>query len=45
METKKPCKTCNNRGLNKTHWFLVILSFYLVFAAIYGTIKLFKEFF
>lgn len=45
METeKKPCKTCQ-KGLTKTHWTMVIFSGYLLFAAIYGTIKLIKDLF
>lgn len=41
---KKKCKTCN-KGLNKSHWFMIILSFYLFCASIYGTIQLIKNFF
>ena len=44
MENKN-CKKCNNTGLKLRHWLVVMLSFYLLFASIYGTIKLFKEFF
>jgi hypothetical protein len=45
METeKKPCKKCN-RKLTKTHWTIVVLSFYILFSSIYGTIKLIKDFF
>lgn len=45
METKKPCGSCKNKGIKKGQWFMIIFSFYILFAAIYGTIKLFKEFF
>ena len=45
METKKPCGSCKNKGLKKSHWVMVVLSVYILFAAIYGTIKLFKDFF
>jgi len=41
---KKKCKTCN-KGLGKSHWFMIILSFYLFCASIYGTIQLIKNFF
>jgi hypothetical protein len=45
METKKPCGSCKNKGLKPTHWIMVLVSMYILFSAIYGTIKLFKEFF
>lgn len=43
METneKKKCKSC--RKFTKTHWSMIIISFYILFAAVYGTIKLVKE--
>lgn len=41
---KKKCKTCS-KGLNKSHWFMIILSLYLFCASIYGTIQLIKNFF
>jgi hypothetical protein len=39
MEKKEECKTCK-KGLTTTHWTMVIASFYLLFAAVYGTIKI-----
>jgi hypothetical protein len=43
METteKKKCKSC--KKFTTYHWSLVVFSFYILFAAIYGTIKLAKE--
>jgi len=43
METteKKNCKTC--KKFTTTHWSMIVLSFYVLFAAVYGTIKLIKE--
>jgi hypothetical protein len=42
-QPKKECKTCKSKKLSKAHWFMVISSLYLLFASIYGTIKLIKE--
>ena len=42
-QPKKECKSCKRKTLSKTHWFMVISSVYLLFASIYGTIKLIKE--
>jgi len=42
-QPKKECKTCKRKTLSKTHWFMVVSSVYLLFASIYGTIKLIKE--
>lgn len=39
MENNKECKTCK-KGLTTTHWTMVIASFYILFAAVYGTVKL-----
>jgi hypothetical protein len=41
METKE-CKTCK-KGLSKTQISMTIVSFYILFAAIYGTIKVVKD--
>ena len=43
METtqKKNCKSC--KKFTSYHWTLVVISFYILFAAVYGTIKLIKE--
>jgi hypothetical protein len=40
---KKECKSCKRKTLSKTHWFMVVSSVYLLFASIYGTVKLIKE--
>jgi len=45
METKKPCGNCKKKGLNTTHWIMVLISMYILFASIYGTIKLLRDFF
>lgn len=43
METeKKECKKCK-KGLNIGQKTMLIISFYILFAAIYGTIKLIKD--
>ena len=42
-QPKKECKSCKRKTLSKTHWIMVISSIYLLFASIYGTIKLIKE--
>lgn len=39
---EKGCSTCK-KGLNSTHWSMIVLSSYILFASIYGTIKLFKD--
>lgn len=41
---KKECKACKNSGINKTNWVMIVLAIYLLFASIYGTIQLFKNF-
>jgi hypothetical protein len=42
-QPKKECKSCKRKTLSKTHWVMVVTSVYLLFASIYGTIKLVKE--
>lgn len=42
-QPKKECKTCKSKKLSKIHWLIMISSFYLLFASIYGTVKLIKE--
>jgi hypothetical protein len=37
----KKCKSC--KKFNTYHWSLMIASFYVFFAAVYGTIKLVKD--
>ena len=39
---EKGCNTCK-KGLSTTHWSMIVLSSYILFAAIYGSIKLFKD--
>jgi hypothetical protein len=34
------CKTCKQKGLTSGQLAMIISSFYILFAAIYGTIKL-----
>ena len=40
--SKKSCSSCK-KALPPTHWSLIILSSYILFATIYGSIKLFKD--
>lgn len=40
---KPGCSSCKNKGLKKSHWLMIIISFYILFASIYGSIVLFKE--
>jgi hypothetical protein len=42
MENKEECKTCK-KGLSGMHWTMIIVSFYILFASIYGTVKLIGE--
>jgi hypothetical protein len=42
-QPKKECKSCKRKTLSKTHWTMVISSVYLLFASIYGTIKLIEK--
>ena len=42
-QPKKECKSCKRKTLSKSHWLMVITSVYLLFASIYGTVKLIKE--
>lgn len=41
-EPKKGCQTCKKSG-GKLTWTMLILSFYVLFSSIYGTVKLVKE--
>lgn len=41
MEEKK-CNKCN-KGLNIPQWTMIVFSFYILIAAVYGTIKLFQD--
>jgi hypothetical protein len=40
---KKECKSCKQKGLTKGQQGLALLGTYLLFASIYGTIKLVKD--
>jgi hypothetical protein len=42
-QPKEGCKTCKNKGLKRHHIIMMVTSFYILFAAIYGTIKLIKD--
>lgn len=42
METQKKCGSCKKK-LSNTQITMAILSFYILFASIYGTIKLIKD--
>jgi len=47
METKKAtqvkgCKQCK-KGLNLTQKSLIVVSIYMLFAAIYGTVEIIKD--
>ena len=42
-QPKEGCKTCKNKGLKRHHIIMIVTSFYILFAAIYGTIKLIKD--
>ena len=37
---QKECKSCKQKGLTKGQWGMALLGVYLLFAAIYGSIKL-----
>lgn len=40
-KSTKKCSSCGK--FRKQQWFLIAISFYILFAAIYGTIKLIHE--
>jgi hypothetical protein len=42
-QPKEGCKKCKNKGLKPHHIVMIVTSFYILFAAIYGTIKLIKD--
>jgi hypothetical protein len=42
-QPKESCKKCKNKGLKPHHVIMIVTSFYILFAAIYGTIKLIKD--
>jgi hypothetical protein len=37
------CNTCKQKGLSKGQTIMLIVSFYILFTSIYGTIKIIKE--
>lgn len=41
MEKEKECSSCK-KGLSNTHWTMILVSVYILFAAVYGTIQLVK---
>jgi hypothetical protein len=42
-QPEKECKSCKQKGITKGQFFMLFASFYILFAAIYGTIKIIKE--
>jgi hypothetical protein len=42
-QPEEECKTCKQKGLTKGQWIMLSASFYILFAAIYGTIKIVQE--
>jgi hypothetical protein len=40
---KKECKSCKQKGLTKGQQGMALLGVYLLFASIYGSIKLIEE--
>ena len=42
-EPTKECKSCKQKTLTPGQWGMALLGTYLVFASIYGTIKLIKD--
>lgn len=40
MEKSSSCGSCKSKKISKTNTFLLILSFYILFSSVYGTIKL-----
>jgi hypothetical protein len=42
-QPKEECKTCKQKGLTTGQWAMISSSFYILFAAIYGTIKLIQN--
>ena len=42
-QPEESCKKCKNKGLKSHHIVMIVTSFYILFAAIYGTIKLIKD--
>ena len=48
LKQTSECKTCKDpktpEQFLKSNWYVFVLSFYFLFASVYGTIHLFKEF-
>ena len=42
-QPEEECKTCKQKGLTRGQWIMLSASFYILFSAIYGTIKIIKE--
>ena len=42
-EPTKECKTCKQKTLTPGQWGMALLGVYLIFASIYGTVKLIKD--
>ena len=42
-QPEESCKKCKNKGLKSHHIVMIVTSFYILFSAIYGTIKLIKD--
>ena len=48
VQPKEECKQCKKKPINAffgERWYIFVLSFWLLFSSVYGTIKLFKLFF
>ena len=42
-QPEEECKTCKQKGLTNGQLSMLFAAFYILFAAIYGTIKIVKE--
>ena len=40
---QEECKSCKQKGITKQQFVMLFASFYILFASIYGTIKIIKE--
>jgi len=43
IQPEKECKTCKQKTLTPVQWGIALLGMYLIFASVYGTIKLIKD--
>ena len=41
-QDKKGCQSCK-KGVSKSTWYMLMISFYILLTSIYGTVKLVKE--